>query len=360
MKNFKSLLLVALSAATFVSASAQYTGEEDKAYPFVGFQAGAQGTFTNYDFGKLITPIVGVQLGQYFTPVVGTRLSVSGWRGKTGERALNRTFGYNYVNTDVDMLVNLSNAIAPRHTSPVDVIAIAGVGMYWARYGESISQLRRPASSSGSFDFRLGAQVDWNIAHNLSLNLELLATGLDDQFNAKNNRHLDWQASAMVGITYKMRSRKRKSAAVAPVAPVVPVVTEEPAPAPAPAPAPVPAPAPERPAAAPQKAVAAAQLFFKINSAELNATEQAKLKQFAEFMKANPSAKATLTSYADAATGTHAYNARLSQRRADTVERLLVERYGIAASRITSYSKGDSEQPHATPAECRVTICLAE
>lgn len=373
MRLIKKLLLTTAVTGLALSASAQTSEEYERTYPFVSLQAGTQATFTHYKLGKLLTPIVGINAGSYYTPVVGTRFSANGWRSRTGVKSLNKTYDYNYVGMDIDMLFNLSNAFKPKTYHKFNVVFIAGVGMTWTKYGEEMRQLHACDQEGGGFNFRGGFQFDYDIARDLSVNLEILGTGLHDNFNVKRNGRLDWQASAMVGITYKWRKRTNRSNASSALAqanydasrnahtvvPERPTVTEEnnrPVPPPAPRPEPQPTPEP----VAVQPASTKAEVFFTINSSSVRSSESGKLAAFAEWLKAHPQAKATLTAYADAGTGTAAVNRAVSRRRAASVKRTLVTKYGIAADRITTDFKGDTVQPFADNDRNRVTICVAE
>ena len=65
----------------------------------------------------------------------------------------------------------------------------------------------------------------------------------------------------------------------------------------------------------------------------------------AQWMKSNPNAKVYIRGYADRDTGTAAYNMKLSERRAQTVKDILVNDYGIDASRLTTEQYGSDVQP---------------
>ena len=77
-------------------------------------------------------------------------------------------------------------------------------------------------------------------------------------------------------------------------------------------------------------------------------------------MKENPKAKATIKGYADAGTGNARINARYAQERAEGVKKLLVEKYGIDASRLEVSSFGDTVQPFSENDSNRVVIAVAE
>ena len=84
-----------------------------------------------------------------------------------------------------------------------------------------------------------------------------------------------------------------------------------------------------------------------------------KVADIAEYLKKYPNAKVVVSGYADKGTGNAQINARLAAGRADVVTRDLIEKYGIAADRITYDSYGDTVQPFAENDLNRVSICIA-
>ena len=77
------------------------------------------------------------------------------------------------------------------------------------------------------------------------------------------------------------------------------------------------------------------------------------------YLKANPSARIEIVGYADAATGSHAINLKLSRQRAAGVAAAL-EQAGIAADRIAAEGRGDTVQPFPGVEQNRVSICIAQ
>lgn len=379
MKNLKTIILTAIAAGTFAAAMAQPAETDDRIYPFVGIQGGVQGTFTNYNFGKLLTPVAGLQIGQYYTPVVGSRLAFNGWRGKTASRETDKTYGYDYVNTDLDLLINLSNAIFPRRSHKFNVVLVAGAGLYWAKYGHESDELRR-AGSEGSFSFRGGLQLGYDVSRNLCLSLEVLANGLDDNFNLKKNGKIDWQGTAMVGLTYKFRKKKNKSDASSTMMTQdydggrggnLATADKPDAEAEARRKAAAEAARREAEAKARREAEMAAarkaepketrsDIFFTIGKADLSTADETRLGELAAWLKQHPEAKVTVTGYADAGTGTPEINRTVSKRRADKVADTLRRKFGVPASRIVVEAKGDTVQPFAENDKNRVVISIAK
>ena len=368
MKNIKTLiasaLLLGLAGQT---ANAQDYSELDyKPYPyaFITLQGGGQLTFTDYKNSKLITPIGAFSVGGMFSPAIGARLNVNGWKTRGGLKSIRATYDYNYINPNLDLMVNLTNIIMPKErVYPVNVYLIGGVGLTYAWDNDDLKYLMKYATEKNLYhawdddrlvhNFRAGMQIEANVAKHVGINVELTANNMQDRFNSKVNHRGDWQIQAMAGLTFKFGFKKKPVPAPAP--------KPEPAPAPAPKPAPVPVPAPKpAPKPAPQVQMKRADVFFKINSSAVNASEEAKLQVLAEWMKNHPNAKIEVTGYADAQTGTASYNKSLSEKRANRVAKILNEKYGIDKDRITVSSKGDTVQPFAENNKNRVVIGIAK
>ncbi len=101
-------------------------------------------------------------------------------------------------------------------------------------------------------------------------------------------------------------------------------------------------------------------VFFRLNSAVIDNNQQISIYNTAEYLKANPSAKVKIVGYADKQTGTAAYNMKLSEKRAKTVAKSLVDKYKISSDRVQVEWKGSSEQPYKENAWNRVAIFFAE
>ena len=68
----------------------------------------------------------------------------------------------------------------------------------------------------------------------------------------------------------------------------------------------------------------------------------------AEYLKANPGTSIVVRGYAYKDTGSAAYNQKLSERRAQAVADILVNDYGVDASRLTVEAADSSVQPYDT------------
>lgn len=148
-----------------------------------------------------------------------------------------------------------------------------------------------------------------------------------------------------VGVSYLIGGKK-PAPAVQSVAPA-PEPTAEVSPAPAPKPTPIPTPAPKpAPVAttAMEKAIiekgrATLNVQFKTGKSDIQPQYQAELAKFADIMKKHPDLKVTIEGHTDNIGGA-AYNKKLSQQRADSVKRYLVQKHGIDAARLSAVGYG--------------------
>lgn len=117
---------------------------------------------------------------------------------------------------------------------------------------------------------------------------------------------------------------------------------------------------PEAIALAPVAGVAVGNVvYFRINSDKVDANQLININSIAEYAK-NNTETITLAGYADRETGTPEYNYELSQRRAEAVKKILVEKHGISADRIKTSWHGDRVQPYAENVWNRIVIMSAE
>ena len=101
-------------------------------------------------------------------------------------------------------------------------------------------------------------------------------------------------------------------------------------------------------------------IFFLINKTDIRTSEASKVSDIVTYLNENKDAKVQVTGYADAGTGNDKINDRLAAQRADAVVKMLQDKYGIPADRISSDSKGARVQPFADNDSNRVSICIAE
>ena len=97
---------------------------------------------------------------------------------------------------------------------------------------------------------------------------------------------------------------------------------------------------------------------FPFNQSDVQNSQMPSLEHVANYLKNNPDANITVNGYASPE-GTEEYNLQLSQRRADAVKDILVNKYGIEANRINAIGHGVGDI-FSEPAWNRVGICTID
>ena len=366
----KILMLLALAGVTSVASAQQttITGYEviqvqDKYQVitnpfwdnwFFSIGGGAEALFGDNDhvgkFRDRISPTLNVAVGKWFTPGLGLRLQYSGLQGRGFAGSETADFvksgklanGYykqkfNYMNLHGDVMFNLNALFGGYNPHRVyEIIPYIGAG--WAH------AYSRPHTNSATFNagiinrFRLSNAVD--------LNLELSATGLEGKFDGEHGGKPDYDGilGATIGVTYyfptrgfqrpvpqiiselelnQMRNQMNAMAAANmqlqqqlanAQQPVEVEDTEE--------------------VVITDTNIAPRTVFFKIGSDKLSPQEEMNLSYLASKIKESPNTTYTINGYADSATGTPAFNQKLSLERAQVVKDLLVKKYGISADRL--------------------------
>ena len=97
---------------------------------------------------------------------------------------------------------------------------------------------------------------------------------------------------------------------------------------------------------------------FRFNQSDVEASQMASIEHVANYLKDHPDVNVTINGYASPE-GTEEYNLKLSQRRADAVKKILVDKYGIASTRINTIGHGVGDI-FSEPAWNRVGICTID
>lgn len=373
--NFKKSLLAVLMATGCTAAMAQQTTTETVFNPhwYAGAQVGAQYTLGEVPFGDLISPNAQIMGGYNFTSLWGVRLAVNAWQSKAGSEIHGNTYKwkYNYVAPMVDGTLNLTNLIGGyKPNRLVDVTLFGGIGANIAFSNDEATaadaaimanEFGRPGNymeylwdgTKTRFGGRFGLDVDFKVCKCVSVGLELSANTLSDKYNSKKAGNSDWYFNALLGAKValgKTTKQKTVPAKVQIVEKVVEKIVEKPV----------------------EKVVyrdrivekqpepLRREIFFTIRATQITKAEMGKVEEIAAYLKANPNAKVVITGYADKGTGNDNINQSLSEKRAKVVADTLQNKFGIAASRVTTAAKGSTEQPFAENDKNRVSIVIAK
>ena len=383
----KKVIVSLMLAMGFMTASAQeqqpQTENVFNPHWFVQVQGGAQYTLGELSFGDLISPNVQVSGGYNFTDLFGLRLSVNAWQSKAGGEynvygpkgeGYEYSWSWNYINPNVDAVLNVSNLFGGFNPNRLfNLSAFVGLGVNVAfNNGEAVNTKREIIQNYGNsplqnqavlgnllygtkayFTGRAGLMGDFRITDNLSVGLELNATVLSDTYNSKKASTADWYFNALVGVKYafgKTYTTREKAPCCQPeiryVEKIVEKIVEK-----------------EVPVEVVKEVVVEPirrDVFFALNSTKVTDVEMVKIKEVADYLKANPKAIVSVSAHADKGTGTASINKRISEKRAKVVSDYLINKFGISADRSTSESFGDVEQPFAENSMNRVCICIAK
>lgn len=343
-------------------AAQEYEKGELKSYTFVELQGGVQTELGGPKFTKLLTPAVGFNVGHFFTPEVGARLAAHGYQSKNGFKAIDQYYKFNYVSTNLDLLVNLTNVFSKTKAHPLNLMLVGGAGLNYSWDNDELKALQAAYPTQAyaplhwednrlTHNLRAGLRLETNMDKPVGVSLEVLANNTDDRFNSRTNSSDDWYVTAMLGVNIRLGRKYAQKQKETPAPVPEPVVEPEPEPEPVIAPEPAPVPV-----AKPEPKTIHEDVFYVINHTQPSQAEMAKVERVAKFMADNPGATITVKSYADAGTGNASINSRLAQQRAENVKKTLVEKYGIDGSRISTSSYGDTVQPFTNNDSNRVSI----
>lgn len=388
MFNLKAIIIAGAALVCSVGAVAQeescieggYLAESQElgylpySYNFIQVQGGFGTTFTDVSCWKLLTPTYSFAVGRMFTPIIGARVHVNGWKAMGGfddyryigeQRVANSTsvlkYKYSYINTDIDMMVNVINIFSKKVHHPFDLYVIGGLGLNCAwhnkqfagivsRYevGSDISNAWGPNQKKEnllSHNIRLGLLADINIAKHWSVGAEVDFNSLNDRFNSKYKNADDWMMTGQLSITYKFGFKEPPTFQTAAVT-ATPVYqdTKQAETVPTPAPKPVVTETPVK-----------ETIFYALRESDLNSDRESIINKVVEWCKKYPNKTINVSGYADKGTGNPTLNVGYAQQRAEKVADMLKKK-GVPASQMVVKSYGDTVQPFADNDKNRCVI----
>lgn len=357
----KKTIFIALAAALMVlPASAQDNSKSCcDAYKFapswfVNLQGGIHIPYSPGSRGKLIKPAFSLNVGRNVNRYVSTRLGIEGAYSKRLDTDGSGHYTqFTYATGSFDGMLNMVSLFS-KQDHPLAFYLIGGVGLNW-------SGIETTNSSHFSPNLRLGAQFDWRVARNVSINLEYRADNTNDQFDGRLHQgsHHDWYSAILVGVSLVLPDSK-------PV--VVKDNTDElnalnkrinDLQAENEALRNRPAQVKEVTKTVVEKQTVLPNVFFQVAKSNITTQQKANVKAIADFLKANPDTKITVTGYASPE-GKPELNQKLSEKRAEAVANLLVKTYGIDAARITTKAGGATSDIYPENELNRVAVTVAK
>ena len=374
----KKTILSCLMLMGVLSASAQeQKGTTEYVFEphwYIQLQGGAQYTTGETKFSKLISPTVQGAVGYQFSKAIGARLAFNAWQGRGGydeDKVVSKLLGadqnldykYTYFAPAIDLTFDLSTIIAGFNPNRVVSFgAFIGGGLNFrsscddaAAVKAKIDPFTAQYNWTPMFENKAntllfgqaGLTMDVKVSEAIKIGLEANANILGDKFNYKKAGNPDSYFNLLAGVkialgpTYSTKFIPAPEPQIEYVEKIVEKVVE--------------APCPE-PVIEPMRR----DVFFVINKSVIRDSEEQKVKDIVDYMRQNQTAKVMVTGYADAGTGNDRINDRLAAQRADAVVKMLTQKYGIPADRISYDSKGARVQPFADNDSNRVSICIAE
>ena len=363
----KSLFLAAFSLLMSNAVMAQdccTNGGKLKSYSFVEIQGGLEWTTTDAKIDKLLMPIGAVSVGHYFTPVVGARLHVSGIQAKGRFESMDKNYKWNFITTNADVLINLTNLFSQDYSHPLNLIFVGGIGLANAWKNDDMKEivnsnpnmapLAWTSKNRLSHNLRAGLRLETNVTKPIGVSLEFDANSMDDRFNSKTYDADDWMISGMIGLSYRFGYKKECCKKVEPVKEPEPIPVVEPAPVPV-----VEKKLVKKVIEKEEPVKLHKEVFYAIR-VSANETPSAIMEQVAKFIKENKNTKVSIVGYADKGTGNPTINKKYAANRANQFKDDLVKRDGVDPSIITTDSKGDTVQPFAENDKNRCVIIDGE
>lgn len=329
-------------------------------------QAGTNNSTAFGDRISFLNPTLSV--GRWHRPYFATRLNLQG--GQFKDHFPLAPFGtvqgkYTYLNGSLDFMFDVINYFAPyKENRFFHIIPFVGVGagyIFDAELGNTsiaTDELKRvsPLATAGlQLKFRVTKSIDFNLEGKVTANdyrvpsyaegdevrggyLGSLGASLTFHLGKKAFTPIKPQDDALVAsLNNQINALRAENAELAK--------------------RPVDCPEVEAPQVA---GVAVGNVvYFRLNSAVVDPNQMINIRNIAEYAK-NNTETITLVGHADRQTGTPEYNYKLSERRAEAVKKVLVEKFGISADRIKTSWEGDRVQPYAENVWNRVVIMNAE
>lgn len=354
---------------------------------FVDAGGGVQTIFSSnarkLNFGKRLTPSYTIGVGKWITPTLAMRLQIGGYslNGMSTSEGLylrdpqtnGSIFGTHdpvidhvtvnpdgtyrhylrYINAHADFMVSLSRLLFSGQ-GKFDVLSAVGLG-----YARSFAYRGTAATNSLTANFSVMAK--YKATKCLDVNIEISSALMPDHFDGRiTGKHYEPTLGATLGLSYnfnaakpyvkKERIRKHRREAVVDTVYMVERIVERPV---------YKDRIVEKPVAKKQNPFRLASISFAYASAKPSAKQDIVFANIVEYLNQNPSARIRLDGYADKDTGKARTNLMLSIRRTDSVRNILIERCGIAPSRIEAQGIGSNAQPYENNKLNRVVIVTA-
>ena len=372
MKKIVASLVLCMAV---IAANAQKAVEGNKFTDnwSVGFNAGGTTPLTHSAFFKNMRAVLGVGLDKQVTPVLGL-----GFEAMTSINTTPSRTAFDNTNLSVLGTLNLSNLFGGYAGAPrlFEVETVAGIGwLHYAVNGES--DLNSMSSKLGlNFNLNLGEEKAWTLAFKPALVYDMSADGTDNvcfnanraaweftaglkyHFSCSNGKHYftivkpynqseidalndqinnmrreaDDNAAALKNANQKAADLEKALNDCKNQAPKV--ITET---------------------VTNNKKTLESVVTFRQGGTSVESSQTPNVERIATYLKNHKNATVSIKGYASPE-GNVDVNARIAKQRAESVKNMLINRYKIAANRITAEGQGVGNM-FEEPDWNRVSIC---
>lgn len=204
-KILKVMALCALPLVAFGQDDLK-NANDFRTYNFLQLQGGLHLPHSSGDFGELMKPNFGVNVGRWFAPEIGARIGVEGFN--TTAHVDGVYSDLDYFTTSLDVLFNLTDIFKKGNNHKLNLHLLAGMGLAYCDNSSAVTGLSK-STSELFHNFRVGLAGEWKIAKPLSLSLEYRLNNTDDEFNAQTTGTDHWYSSLLVGLAYNFGHSKK-------------------------------------------------------------------------------------------------------------------------------------------------------
>ena len=320
------------------------------ASPFVENAGGGHGHFTaNYNLA----------FGKYISPYLGWRISFYGGALHNNPGTYQK---FKYANANVDFMWDMFNSLGGVNTkrvfSIVPFVGLGGtLGCDYRPDGTILGNDGKPKGNVWALPVSAGLQLNFRLGKYVDFFLEGRGQFYGDNLNnIPGGRPIDINLTATGGFIFKIGGDDFKSYNPCDYLGYISNLNNQvndlrgalatTSAALAAAEAQLPCPEVQETVVVEQSGPLMSTVRFSLNSARISEMEMVNIYNTAEYLKANPGQKVVIAGYADKDTGSSTYNMSLSKRRAEAVKKVLVEKYGISADRLSVQAEGSNTQPY--------------
>lgn len=383
MKKVSLLLVLVFSAITMFAQESGFSTKAGRNATFArnGFWdnwfigAGAGATFVqgdwndDADFLNRLTVTPTIQVGKWYNPYFGGRLKLQGGSLHNFYNDAKTMLHSKHVGGEVDFMWNVSNYLGKySETRFYSFIPYVGAGFLYGwdykAHGQKVGSKERTFTLNG------GIINKFRLSNRLSLDIDLSAALVKENFNKGGNNTYDGLVGASASLVCKIGGKTDFSEALLMDQGMIddlnnqinrlrqenndlrnrkPEVKEV-----------IKEKIVEKVVPGQAGSFVSNVVFFRLGSAVIDKNQEVSIFNTAKYLQDNPSKSVRIVGYADKKTGSANVNMKLSEKRAKNVANALINKYNISSNRVKVEWKGDTEQPYAENAWNRVAIFFAE